>query len=179
MRMRTFLTVLPVLVLVGLVGALAGGLVWNIGNVPEPLVGREAPDFDLPQLQNPEARFTRADLLGQPVLVNVWASWCSTCRQERGTLVELDRLGIPVFGLNFRDDRDQALAYLEGAANPFATVGYDPRGRTSAEWGAHATPVTFLVDRHGTVRFKHVGPLHSDLLNRHLIPLYRQLEVES
>lgn len=179
MRVRSLLPFLPVLVLVALVGALAGGLIWNIGNVPEPLVGREAPEFDLQDLRDPEARFTRADMLGEPVLVNVWASWCSTCRQERRTLVELDRMGIPVFGLNFRDDRDQAVAYLESGRDPFAAVGYDPYGRASADWGAHATPVTFLVDRHGVVRFKHVGPLHADLVNRHLIPLYRQLQAES
>jgi len=179
MRARALLPLLPVLVLVVLVGALAAGLVWNMANVPEPLVGREAPDFDLQDLRNPEARFTRADVLGEPALVNVWASWCVTCRQERATLAQLGRMGIPVFGLNFRDDREQALAYLERGGDPFAAIGFDPNGRASAAWGAHATPVTFLLDRHGVVRFKHVGPLHADLVGRHLIPLYRQLVAES
>lgn len=178
-RRGLWLALIPVLVLVGLVGALAGGLIWNMANMPEPLVGREAPDFDLPELRDPEARFTRADIAGKTVLVNVWASWCATCVQERGTLVQLDRLGIPVYGFNFRDNREHAIASLARGADPFSAVGFDPHGRTSAEWGAHATPVTFLVDRHGTVRFKQVGPLHPDLLNRHLLPLYRQLESES
>jgi cytochrome c biogenesis protein CcmG, thiol:disulfide interchange protein DsbE len=179
MRARALLPFLPVLVLVGLVGALAAGLIWNMANVPEPLVGRAAPDFDLQDLRDPEARFTRADLPGEPVLVNVWASWCVTCRQERATLAQLDRMGIPVFGLNFRDDREQALAYLERGGDPFAAIGFDPNGRASAAWGAHATPVTFLLDRNGVVRFKHVGPLHADLIGRQLIPLYRQLVAES
>lgn len=177
--MRRLLPFLPVLVLVVLVGALAGGLVWNMLNVPEPLVGREAPAFDLPELRDPEARFVSAEMLGRPALVNVWASWCVTCRQEHQTLVQLDRLGIPVFGLNFRDSREQAVNYLVRGGDPFAAIGYDPNGRVSAQWGVHATPVTFLVDRHGRVRFKHVGPLYPDLVSRELLPLYRALEAES
>ena len=176
---RSWLIFVPVLALVALVGLLAGALVWNIANVPEPLVGREAPAFDLPQLHDPDARFTRDDLVGRPALVNVWASWCATCVQERGTLVQLERMGIPVYGFNFRDTREQAIDSLARGADPFTVVGFDPMGRASAEWGAHATPVTFLVDRHGMVRFKHVGPLHADLVSRHLLPLYRQLEAET
>ena len=178
-RRGLLLALTPVLVLVVLVAALAGGLFWNIANVPEPLVGRQAPDFDLPRLDDPDVRFTRDDMIGKPVLVNVWASWCATCVQERGTLIQLQRMGIPVYGFNFRDTREQAVASLARGADPFTVVGFDPRGRTSAAWGAHATPVTFLVDRHGTVRFKHVGPLHADLVNRHLLPMYRQLEAET
>ncbi|WP_373054377.1 DsbE family thiol:disulfide interchange protein [Thioalkalivibrio sp.] len=179
MRTRVLLTFIPVLLLVVLVGALAAGLVWNVVNVPEPLLGREAPDFDLPTLHDPEARLTRADMLGSPALVNVWASWCPTCRQERPTLEGLRRMGVLVFGLNFRDERDQALAYLQRGGDPFHAVGYDPDGRVSGQWGAHATPVTFLVDRNGIVRFKHVGPLRDDVVHRQLIPLYRQLQIES
>lgn len=178
-RRGLWLALVPVLLLVGLVGALAGGLIWNMANVPEPLVGREVPDFDLPRLHDPDARFTRADLVGKPALVNVWASWCVTCLQERGTLVQLQRMGIPVYGFNFRDTREQAIASLARGADPFSAVGFDPYGRTSAAWGAHATPVTFLVDRHGIVRLKHVGPLHPDLITRQLLPLYRHLEAES
>ncbi len=178
-RRRGWLVFAPVLALVAVVGVLAGALVWNIMNVPEPLVGREAPAFDLPQLHDADARFTEQDLIGRPVLVNVWASWCATCVAERGTLVELQRMGIPVYGFNFRDTREEALESLGTGPDPFTIVGFDPRGLTSAEWGAHVTPVTFLVDRHGTVRFKHVGQLHADLLNRQLLPLYRQLEAET
>ncbi|AGA31980.1 Cytochrome c-type biogenesis protein CcmG/DsbE, thiol:disulfide oxidoreductase [Thioalkalivibrio nitratireducens DSM 14787] len=179
MRSRSLLPFLPVLILIGLVGALAGALVWNIMNVPEPLVGRDAPAFDLPELRNPEARFASTDMLGQPALLNVWASWCVTCRQEHQTLVSLERMGIPVFGLNFRDSREQAVNYLSRGGDPFSAIGFDPNGRVSADWGVHATPVTFLVDRHGQVRFKHVGPLRAELVRRELIPLYRQLEAES
>lgn len=179
MRTRMLLIFIPVLLLVVLVGSLAAGLVWNIVNVPEPLVGREAPDFDLQTLHDPEARLARGDMLGAPALVNVWASWCVTCRQEHPTLEALRRMGVPVFGLNFRDDREQALAYLQRGGDPFNAVGYDPDGRVSGQWGAHATPVTFLLDRDGIVRFKHVGPLHDDLVHRQLIPLYRQLQAES
>lgn len=178
-RQRFWLALTPVLFLVGLVGALAGGLIWNIMNVPESLVGRQAPDFDLPALRDSDARFTRDDLVGSPALLNIWASWCSTCVQERTTLVQLDRMGIPVYGFNFRDTRDQAIASLARGLDPFSGVGFDHDGRSSAAWGAHATPVTFLVDRHGTVRFKHVGPLHADVVTRQLLPLYRQLEAES
>ncbi|TVP84141.1 MAG: DsbE family thiol:disulfide interchange protein [Thioalkalivibrio sp.] len=178
-KRRNWLVFAPVLALVALVGILAGALIWNIANVPEPLVGREAPAFDLPQLHDPDARFTRDDLVGKPVLVNVWASWCATCVQERGTLAQLERMGIPVYGFNFQDTREQAIASLADSEDPFTLVGFDPRGLTSAEWGAHATPVTFLLDRHGMVRFKHVGPLHQDLLRRQLLPLYRQLVSET
>lgn len=178
-KRRGWLVFVPVLALIAVVGLLAGALVWNIVNVPEPLVGREAPAFDLPQLHDPDGRFTRDDLVGKPVLVNVWASWCATCVQERGTLVRLERMGIPLYGINFRDSREQAIASLARGEDPFKMVGFDPRGLTSAEWGAHATPVTFLLDRHGMVRFKHVGPLHADLVGRQLLPLYRQLASET
>lgn len=178
-RFRALLPVLPLLVLVLLVGSLATGLFRNIASVPEPLVGRVIPESDLPGLRDADTRFSTAEMLGQPVLVNFWASWCSTCRGEHPTLMQLGRMGIPVFGFNYRDTREQALDYLARAGDPFTAVGYDPTGRISAQWGVHATPVTFLVDRHGRVRFKHVGPLYPELVHARLIPLFRELETES
>lgn len=179
LRMRSLLPLLPLLVVVLLVGSLAGGLFRYIANVPEPLVGRMIPESDLPALHDPEQRFLSSDMIGRPSLVNFWASWCSTCRGEHPTLTQLGRIGVPVFGFNYRDSREQALDYLDRAGDPFIAVGYDPNGRTSAEWGVHATPVTMLLDRHGRVRFKHIGPLYPELVHGQLLPLFRELERES
>jgi len=170
---------LPLVAFVALVGLLWVGLSLDPRALPSPLVGREAPTFDLPELRNPETRFSSEDMLGKPALFNVWASWCVTCRQEHPMLAELRRSGVPVYGLNYKDTRSDALRFLARFGDPYNAIGFDESGMVGIDWGVYATPETFLLDRHGMIRFKHIGMITPDIIEQKILPLYRQLEMES
>jgi cytochrome c biogenesis protein CcmG, thiol:disulfide interchange protein DsbE len=171
--------VLPLVAFVALVGLLAVGLSLDPRALPSPLIGREAPSFDLPELRDPETRFTSAEMLGKPALFNVWASWCVTCRQEHPMLAELRRSGVPVYGLNYKDTRSDALRFLARFGDPYDAIGFDESGMVGIDWGVYATPETFLMDRHGMIRFKHIGMITPEIIEQKILPLYRQLEMES
>ncbi len=171
--------VLPLVAFVALVGLLWVGLSLDPRALPSPLIGREAPSFDLPELRDPETRFTSAEMLGKPALFNVWASWCVTCRQEHPMLAELRRAGVPVYGLNYKDTRSDALRFLARFGDPYNAIGFDESGMVGIDWGVYATPETFLMDRHGMIRFKHIGMITPDIIEQKILPLYRQLEMES
>ncbi len=171
--------VLPLVAFVALVGLLWVGLSLDPRALPSPLIGREAPSFDLPELRDPETRFTSAEMLGKPALFNVWASWCVTCRQEHPMLAELRRVGVPVYGLNYKDTRSDALRFLARFGDPYNAIGFDESGMVGIDWGVYATPETFLMDRHGMIRFKHIGMITPDIIEQKILPLYRQLEMES
>jgi cytochrome c biogenesis protein CcmG, thiol:disulfide interchange protein DsbE len=170
---------LPLIAFFALVGLLWVGLSLDPRALPSPLIGREAPSFDLPELRDPETRFTSAEMLGKPALFNVWASWCVTCRQEHPMLAELRRSGVPVYGLNYKDTRSDALRFLARFGDPYDAIGFDESGMVGIDWGVYATPETFLMDRHGMIRFKHIGMITPDIIEQKILPLYRQLEMES
>jgi cytochrome c biogenesis protein CcmG/thiol:disulfide interchange protein DsbE len=171
--------VLPLVAFFALVGLLWVGLSLDPRALPSPLIGREAPTFDLPELRDPETRFTSAEMLGKPALFNVWASWCVTCRQEHPMLAELRRSGVPVYGLNYKDTRSDALRFLARFGDPYDAIGFDESGMVGIDWGVYATPETFLMDRHGMIRFKHIGMITPEIIEQKILPLYRQLEMES
>lgn len=171
--------VLPLVAFFALVGLLWVGLSLDPRALPSPLIGREAPSFDLPELRDPDTRFTSAEMLGKPALFNVWASWCVTCRQEHPMLAELRRSGVPVYGLNYKDTRSDALRFLARFGDPYDAIGFDESGMVGIDWGVYATPETFLMDRHGMIRFKHIGMITPDIIEQKILPLYRQLEMES
>ena len=170
---------IPLVLFLTLSGFLFVGLSLDPRELPSPLVGREAPDFDLPQLHDPEQRFTRADMLGKPALFNVWASWCVTCRHEHPMLAELRSLGVPVYGLNYKDTRSDAQRFLARYGDPYQSIGFDEAGLVGIDYGVYATPETFLVDRNGMIRFKHIGMITPEIIAERILPLYRQLEAES
>jgi cytochrome c biogenesis protein CcmG/thiol:disulfide interchange protein DsbE len=171
--------VLPLVAFVALVGLLAVGLSLDPRALPSPLIGREAPTFDLPELREPDTRFTSAEMLGKPALFNVWASWCVTCRQEHPMLADLRRSGVPIYGLNYKDTRSDALRFLARYGDPYDAIGFDESGMVGIDWGVYATPETFLMDRHGMIRFKHIGMITPEIIEEKILPLYRQLEMES
>jgi cytochrome c biogenesis protein CcmG/thiol:disulfide interchange protein DsbE len=171
--------VLPLVAFFALVGLLWVGLSLDPRALPSPLIGREAPSFDLPELRDPETRFTSAEMLGKPALFNVWASWCVTCRQEHPMLADLRRSGVPIYGLNYKDTRSDALRFLARFGDPYDAIGFDESGMVGIDWGVYATPETFLLDRHGMIRFKHIGMITPDIIEQKILPLYRQLEMES
>lgn len=170
---------IPLTAFIALVGLLFVGLSLDPREIPSPLVGKEAPQFDLPELRNEEVRFARDDMLGKPALLNVWASWCVTCRQEHPMLAELRRMGVPIYGLNYKDTRSDALRFLTRFGDPYDAIGFDESGLVGIDYGVYATPETFLIDGSGKIRFKHIGMITPEVIETEILPLYRQLEAET
>ncbi|MBA3563342.1 MAG: DsbE family thiol:disulfide interchange protein [Gammaproteobacteria bacterium] len=162
---------LPALVFAALIVFFVVGLERDPSYVPSPLIGKPAPDFELPTLADPDATFGLDDLRGQVSLLNVWATWCVGCRQEHALLVELSDSGeVPIYGLDWKDDREAALAWLEELGNPYVTTAFDETGRVAIDWGVYGAPETFLLDADATVLFKHVGPLTQQIWDEEFQP---------
>jgi len=152
--------ILPIALFLGLLIALMAGLGKDPGELPSPLIGRDSPTFTLPELSNPEVTVSDTDIRGEVALVNVWASWCVACRQEHNFLMALARSGtIPIYGLNWRDERPAALRWLRDLGNPYTANAFDGDGRVGIDWGVYGAPETFLLDQEGRVIYKHVSPL--------------------
>jgi cytochrome c biogenesis protein CcmG/thiol:disulfide interchange protein DsbE len=151
---------LPGAVFALLVAVFAVGLFRDPGYVPSPLIGKPAPEFSLPRLDDPQKKLQRADLIGKVSLVNVWATWCTGCRQEHETLLALARDGsVPIFGINWKDDPVLARQWLQQLGDPYAAVGVDEEGGTAIDWGVYGAPETFLIGADGTVLYKHIAPM--------------------
>ena len=169
---------LPLLATLALLGLLFVGLGMNSRDLPSPLVGKPAPAFALEALEDAERLITEQDLIGEVALVNVWATWCSTCRSEKPLLMELAAGGIPIHAFNYRDERDAALRYLGVSGNPYRTIAYDPHGDAGIDWGVYATPETYVLDAEGVIRYKRIGPLSRQLLLDEVLPLVEKLRAE-
>lgn len=149
---------MPLIVFVALVALLAIGLTLNPRLVPSPLIGKPAPEFNLPLLLA-EGSFSNKDLIGHVTLVNVWASWCYACRQEHEVVKHLSRNGARIIGLNYKDEPDDAKQWLAQLGNPYQSVAADRDGRIAIDWGVYGAPETFLIDKQGIIRHKVIGPL--------------------
>lgn len=149
---------MPLIIFAALVALLAIGLTLNPRLVPSPLIGKPAPEFDLPLLYA-EGSFSNKDLIGHVTLVNVWASWCFACRQEHETVKHLSRNGVRVIGLNYKDETDDAKAWLARLGNPYQAIAVDRDGRIAIDWGVYGAPESFLIDKKGIIRHKVIGPL--------------------
>jgi len=147
------------------------GLGLNPTYIPSPLLGKPAPVYELPTLRDPQTTTGTKDLLGQVSLVNVWATWCPGCRQEHPFLVELARQDIvPIYGVNWRDDRRAALQWLESLGDPYVASAFDTDGGVAIDWGVYGAPETFLVGPDGTVLYKHIAPLTPAVWEREFLP---------
>lgn len=145
-------------------------------SLPSPLIDRAAPQFSLPLLHEPARQVTSAELLGQPYLLNVWGSWCPACRVEHPVLARYAATGqIRIIGYNWKDERAEALRWLEQYGDPYSMILVDLEGRSAIEWGIYGAPETFLVDANGIVRWKHVGPITDEIVERELSPLVSSL----
>lgn len=181
---------------VGLVALLAVGLNLNPRDVPSPLVGKPAPAFSLPVLATPERQFTPKDMAGKVWLLNVWSSWCVSCRQEHPVLVEFSkRANVPLIGLNYKEvrgdgefdmskmgaDQERQLAlqragkWLEQHGNPYLLSAMDIDGRVGIDYGVYGVPETYVIDKTGTIRMKHTGPISPDVLGSKILPLIGEL----
>ena len=168
---------LPLLVFVVMAGFLAIGLKLDPREVPSPLIGKPAPAFDLPQLAAPDQRLAAKDLRGQVWLLNVWASWCVACRQEHPLLVEAAKTGqLKLYGLNYKDKRDDALGWLNRYGNPYLQSVSDTDGLVGIDYGVYGVPETFVIDKQGVIRYKQIGPVTPEALRDKLLPLVAQLE---
>ena len=163
--------VIPVAVFAVLAVFLYRGLYLNPGYIPSPLVGKPAPEFSLPDLENLDRQVGSDDYEGQIALLNVWATWCVGCRQEHPFLVELARSsGVPIYGLNWKDDRDQALQWLDSLGDPYVASAFDVDGDVAIDWGVYGAPETFLIGRDGTILHKHIAPLTPEVWRRDFLP---------
>lgn len=170
----------PLGIFAALAVLLGVGLTMDPRTVPSPLIGKPVPRFELVQLKNPDARLSDADLRGRVSVVNVWGTWCAGCRQEHDTLLRLARTGeAPIFGLNWKDDRELALQWLRQLGDPYAATGFDQDGKVAIDWGVYGAPETFVIDAEGIIRYKHIGILTEQLLERDILPLVRRLKAEA
>ncbi|MFT4564911.1 MAG: cytochrome c biogenesis protein CcmG/thiol:disulfide interchange protein DsbE [Gammaproteobacteria bacterium] len=167
---------IPIAVFVLLVAVLAIGLTLDPRHVPSPLIGKPLPTFALPDLHHDDVVLTADDLTKRPRLLNVWASWCVACRVEHPLLLDFAKSGkFDIVGLNYKDERKDALAWLTRHGNPYKQIVYDRVGRLGLDLGVYGVPETFVIDRDGIIRHKQVGPVTGTALREVIIPLLEQL----
>jgi len=166
----------PLAVLVVLLGFFAVGLKLDPREVPSPLVNKPAPKFHLPKLGNPSEFVTTDDMLGKVWLLNVWASWCSACREEHPLLVEMSRRGeVPLVGLDYKDTDPEGQAVLSEGGNPYSVVATDADGRVGIDYGVYGVPETYVIDKAGIIRYKQIGPITEEALREKIMPLVKGL----
>jgi len=171
---------LPLAVFVVLVIFLGLGLKLDPRQVPSPLVGRPAPQFSLPRLHDAALSLGPKDLKGKVWVLNVWASWCVSCRAEHPVLNAWNRNGdIMLIGLNYKDESNDALNWLKQLGNPYTHSVVDSDGMVGLDWGVYGVPESFVVDKKGIIRYKHIGPVSMEDLNSTLVPLLERLNGES
>jgi cytochrome c biogenesis protein CcmG/thiol:disulfide interchange protein DsbE len=171
---------LPLFVFLGIAAFLFRGLGMDPRKVPSPLVDKPAPAFSLPELRNPSRTVSNQDLQGKVSLLNVWATWCVSCRAEHRVLMRLAQQdGVEIYGLNYKDTRGEAMQWLKVYGDPYVANAFDADGRVGIDWGVYGTPETFVIDRSGTVRYKHIGPLTEADVQQTILPLVSKLKAES
>ncbi len=155
---------LPLGVFIALVLLLGVGLSLNPRLVPSPLVGKPLPEFALATLRAPDKTLARKDLTGKVSLLNAWATWCVECRREHPVLLAIAEQGkVPIYGLNYKDQRADALQWLQRLGDPYVASAFDADGRVGLDLGVYGLPETFLIDQQGMIVYKHVGPINGEI----------------
>jgi cytochrome c biogenesis protein CcmG/thiol:disulfide interchange protein DsbE len=143
--------------------------------LPSAMIDKPAPDFALPELLG-GGQLTLADMKGQVVLVNFFASWCVPCRAEHPVLMTLSHdLAVPLYGIAYKDKPEDVVKFLDSLGNPYLRVGLDQSGRTAIDFGVYGVPETYVIDRQGHIRWRHAGPLDAGVIAKELNPLLREL----
>lgn len=172
--MRTYF--LPLGVFIFLLALLGVGLRLKPQEIPSALIDKPAPAFSLPQVEDASRSFRPRDMQGKVWLFNVWASWCEPCRAEHPMLLELARQSpAPIVGLNYTDQRHDSQQWLSQYGNPYALSAFDADGKVGIEYGVYGVPETFVIDKHGVIRHKHIGPITPEVIRDELLPLIREL----
>jgi cytochrome c biogenesis protein CcmG/thiol:disulfide interchange protein DsbE len=175
--MKRFL--LPLGLFLALAVFLAIGLKRDPRLVPSPLIDKPAPSFALPTVADPAHVLRKSDLLGQVWVLNVWASWCRSCRQEHPVFMAFaQRKVVPLYGLNYKDQRADAQAWLQAHGNPYTDSLFDAPGNLGIDFGVYGVPETFVIDKRGNIRFKHVGPVTAQVLAQDIEPVLDHLREE-
>jgi cytochrome c biogenesis protein CcmG/thiol:disulfide interchange protein DsbE len=164
--------IIPLLAFFALAALLGKGLTLDPKSIPSTRIDKPAPSFELPVLSTVGEKFRPEDLIGQRWVLNVWASWCVSCRYEHPVLNDMARAGIaPIVGLNYKDEDLKAATWLAERGDPYYKAVVDNNGRVGIDWGVIAVPETFIIDEHGKVIYKHTGPITRELVNNEMIPL--------
>ena len=167
---------IPLVVFLLLVGFFAVGLKRDPREVPSPFIDKAAPAFKLSQLHEEKLAFGPADMKGKVWLLNVWASWCVSCRVEHPLLVEMSRRKVvPIVGLNYKDKRDDGVQWLAKFGNPYDLSAFDEEGRVGIDYGVYGVPETFVIDKAGVIRYKQIGPITPEALEKVILPLIQKL----
>ena len=175
--MRHLRYIIPLALFAALAAFFAIGLTRDPRVVPSPLIDKPAPSFEIAQLHQPQAMFKPEQMKGRVWMLNVWASWCVSCRIEHPLLVELARRKVvPIVGLNYKDKRDDATQWLERFGNPYELSAWDIDGRVGIDYGVYGAPETFVIDKAGVIRHKQIGPITSEALEKTILPLLRSLQ---
>ena len=175
--MKALKYIIPLALFVALAVFFAIGLTRDPRVVPSPLIDKPAPAFSLEQLHQPARMFTPEEMKGKVWMLNVWASWCASCRVEHPLLVDMARRNlVPIVGLNYKDRREDATAWLKKFGDPYQLSAWDIEGRVGIDYGVYGAPETFLIDKQGVIRHKQIGPITPEALEKTILPLIRKLQ---
>ena len=167
---------IPLAVFVLMVASLGYGLKLDPKKVPSPLIDKPAPEFSLAMLGDPSRQLATADMRGQVWVLNVWASWCVSCRAEHEVITKLAaRNLVTVIGLNYKDEPDDAARWLKQFGNPYAASVMDQDGRVGIDWGVYGVPETFVIGADGMIKYKHIGPVTHESLEQKIMPVLQEL----
>ena len=174
--MKALKLLVPLGVFLALAAFFAIGLTRDPRTVPSPFIDKPAPAFRLEHLQDSRVAFTPEEMKGKVWMLNVWASWCASCRVEHPLLVEMSRRKIvPIVGLNYKDKREDALPWLAKFGDPYALSVWDIDGRVGIDYGVYGAPETFVIDKEGVIRHKQIGPITPEALEKTILPLLEKL----
>ncbi len=170
----------PLVIFAALAVALYVGLGLKPRDIPSALIDKPVPAFDLPAVKGRALGLKTADLNnGEVALVNIFASWCGPCRVEHPLWMDIQAVGeVPLHGINYKDDPDNAEKWLDRFGDPYTRTGADRNGRVGIDWGVYGVPETFVVDRQGRIRYKHVGVMRREVLDQQILPLVRKLQAQ-
>lgn len=174
--MKRLLLLLPLVLFMGLVTYFAVGLTKDPSKLPSAMIDKPVPEFDLPPLAAGRPALASGDLKGGVSLVNVFASWCAPCQVEHPVLMRLAKEeGVTIHGIAYKDKPEATQAFLNKLGDPFTRIGRDQDGRTAINWGVYGVPETYVVDRDGHIRYRHVGPLMPRDVEEKILPMLREL----
>lgn len=180
MTFKQIILFIPLAVFLILAYFMKQGLHLDPHYLSSPLINRKAPPFELPTIHSPKPIFNQKAFLGQVSLLNVFASWCEACRIEHPVLMDIAKLRfVKIYGLNYKDTQQAATNFLQQYGNPYSLIGFDTNGAVAIDWGVYGTPESFIVDKKGIVRYKHIGPIDQQSWNQEILPLILKLNTES
>jgi len=167
---------IPLVLFIVLAVFLAIGLTRDPHELKSVLINKPAPTFRVQQLKAADKMISNEDMRGKVWLLNVWASWCVACRDEHPFLIEYAKTGVvPIYGLNYKDRREDALAWLDEFGDPYTASAVDLDGRVGIDYGVYGAPETYVIDQAGMIRLKHVGPITPDVWSQKILPVVQEL----